>query len=108
MKKVLPNIINKDQTGYIKNRFIGFNLRQIQDIIDYTDSYKVNGAIVFVDFIKAFDSLEWDFMYVTLKHFGFNDSFINWVKALYSSIQTCVINNGWISEIFKNSQGIRQ
>jgi hypothetical protein len=28
---------NKDQTGYIKNRFIGFILRQIQDIIDYSN-----------------------------------------------------------------------
>jgi hypothetical protein len=35
LKKILPKLINEDQTGYIKNRFIGFNLRQIQDIIDF-------------------------------------------------------------------------
>ena len=44
----------------------------------------------------------------TKKHFGFNESFIIWVKTVYSNIQTCVMNNGWISEIFKNSRGIRQ
>ena len=44
----------------------------------------------------------------TLKHFGFNESFILWVKTVYSNIQTCVMNNGWISEIFKNSRGKRQ
>ena len=47
-------------------------------------------------------------MLITLKHFGFNESFINWVKTLYTGLQTCVINNGWISEIFHNSRGIRQ
>ena len=47
-------------------------------------------------------------MLTTLRHFGFNDSFISWVKTLYAEIQTCVSNNGWISEIFKNSRGIRQ
>ena len=57
---------------------------------------------------KAFDSLEWTFILTTLKQFGFNESFIIWVKTLYSNIQTCVMNNGWISEIFKNSRGIRQ
>ena len=62
----------------------------------------------FVDFIKAFDTLEWDFMLNTLKHFGFNDSFIRWVQTLYSDIQTCVSNNGWVSEIFNNPRGIRQ
>ena len=66
LKKVLPKIINVDQTGYVKNRFIGFNLRQIQDIIDYADIYKIEGAIIFVDFTKTFDSLEWNFMLNTL------------------------------------------
>jgi hypothetical protein len=41
LKKILSKLINEDQTGYIKNRFIGFNLRQIQDIIDYADIYKI-------------------------------------------------------------------
>jgi hypothetical protein len=44
----------------------------------------------------------------TLKHFGFNDSFIRWAQTLYSDIQACVSNNGWVSEIFNNSRGIRQ
>ena len=108
LKKILPKLINEDQTCYIKNRFIGFNLRQIQDIIDYSNIYKIEGAIIFLDFSKAFDSLEWDFMFSTLKHYGFNYSFVTWVETLYNNIQTCVINNGWISEIFKNTRGIRQ
>jgi hypothetical protein len=80
-------------------------LASIIDIIDFAESYNVEGAIVFVDFKKAFDSLEWTFILTTLKHFEFNESFIIWVKTLYSNIQTCVMNNGWISEIFKNSHG---
>jgi hypothetical protein len=52
-------------TGYIKNRFIGFNLRQIQDILDYSNIYKIEGAIIFLGFSKAFDSLEWNFMLST-------------------------------------------
>jgi hypothetical protein len=44
----------------------------------------------------------------TLKHFGFKDSFIRWAQTLYSDIQTCVSNNGWVSEIFNNPRGIRQ
>lgn len=53
LKKVLPKIINEDQTGYVKNRFIGFNLRQIQDVIDYADTCNIEGASLFVDFYKS-------------------------------------------------------
>ena len=107
LKKILPKLINEDQTGYLKNRLIGLNHRQIQDIIGFADSYKINGAIIFVDFIKAFDTLEWNLMLNTLKHLGINDSFNSWVPTSYSDIQTCVSNNGWESEMFKNSRGIR-
>ena len=33
LKKVLPTIINPDQTGYVKDRFIGENVRLINDIM---------------------------------------------------------------------------
>ena len=36
LEKVVPKIINYDQTGYIKGRFIGENIRLIQDIMSYT------------------------------------------------------------------------
>ena len=58
LKKILPKRINEEQTGYLQNRFIGFNHKQIQDIIDFYNSYKIDVAIIFVDFIKAFDTLE--------------------------------------------------
>jgi hypothetical protein len=76
IKPLLHEIINSDQNGYIKNRYIGFNIRQIQDIIDYADKFNVEGAILFLDFSKAFDSLEWEFMYLSLEKFGFQKSMI--------------------------------
>ena len=82
IKPVLSKIIHSDQTGYIKNRYIGFNVRQIQDIIDHAEKFNVEGAVLFVDFSKAFDSLEWDFMYESLKKCGFPEYVQQWVKTL--------------------------
>ena len=108
IKPLLHKIINSDQNGYIKNRYIGFNIRQIQDIIDYADKFNVEGPILFLDFSKAFDSLEWEFMYLSLKRFGFQKSIIKWLRTLYSNIKGCILNNGWISSPFKINHGIRQ
>lgn len=108
LKPILPKIIHNDQNGYVKNRYIGFNIRQIQDIIEYSEKYSVEGAILFIDFSKAFDSLEWSFMYKSLVKFGLPESFINWVKTLYNDIKGCIINNGWISAPYCIHRGIRQ
>ena len=76
LQNLLPQLISTDQQGYIKGRFIGFNIRQIQDIIDYADELDSEGAILFLDFRKAFGTVDWNFMFEVLTSFGFGDSFI--------------------------------
>ena len=108
IKPLLTKIISSDQNGYIKNRYIGYNIRQIQDIIDYAENFKVEGAILFLDFSKAFDSIEWDFIYQTLIKFGIQKSLLQWVMTMYSNIKGCIANNGWISPMYEIQRGIRQ
>jgi len=46
--------------------------------------------------------------YKALQYYGFPDKFINWIKILYKDIESCVINNGNISQFFKPTRGVRQ
>ena len=57
LKKVLPAIINNTQTGYLEGRFIGENIRLISDVLHYTADQNLEGIALFIDFEKAFDSL---------------------------------------------------
>ena len=106
IQKVLPQIISMDQQGYIKNRFIGYNIRQIQDIIDYTDKLNIDGVILFLDFRKAFDTVEFPFLFSVLEKFGFKCSFIKWIKTLYNDSKSCLINKGFLSECFTLGRGV--
>ena len=108
LQKVIAKVVSSDQNGYIKNRFIGFSIRQIQDVIDYAEDCNLNGVLLFLDYQKAFDSIEWNFMNMTLEKFGFGSSFINLVKMLYKNANNKVVNNGWVSNSFGISRGIRQ
>ena len=58
LAKVLPKLINRDQTGYVKNRFIGKNIRLISDVIESYEEKNLPGMLLFIDFEKAFDSLK--------------------------------------------------
>ena len=59
MKKVLPNLIHSDQTGFLKGRYIGENVRLLLDIINYTDNTNAPGYAFSIDFEKAFDKIKW-------------------------------------------------
>ena len=62
IKRTLPSVINNDQTGFQKNRFIGENITLLNSILSYTDIEKIPGLLLFIDFEKAFDTLEWSFI----------------------------------------------
>ena len=86
----------------MKGQFIGENIRLIDGIIQYATEHYVPGLLLFIDFEKAFDSLEWPFI------FGFGPSLINWVRTFYCNIESCVLNNGWSSNFFQLQRGVRQ
>ena len=81
LEKVLPEIINEDQTGYVKGRFIGENIRLINDVMFHTLKANKPGIAIFLDFRKAFDTIEWEFLFKALKTFNFGSDFISWVKT---------------------------
>ena len=108
IKLVLPNLINLDQTGFLTGRFIGENITLIDSIIQYATEKNIPGLLLFIDFEKAFNSLEWPFIHDTLRSYGFGASLINWVKTLYSHTESCILNNGWASNFFEIQRGVRQ
>ena len=70
VKKVLPSVINPDQVAYLKDRFIGQNIRTILYILGYTKLKDKNGIIAFLDFEKAFDTIKWSVIYDALNLFN--------------------------------------
>ena len=108
IEKVLPTLINSDQTGYVKGRFIGENVRLIYDVIHYMDKSNRKGIAIFLDFIKAFDSIEWNYLLETLQLFNFGHDIQNWVKIFYNNVTSCILNNGHSSTFFSLQRGVRQ
>ena len=106
--KVIHKIINENQTGYIKKRFIGQNIRLIQDMIQHSKGSTNKGVILFLDFEKAFDSIEWNFIFLTLERMKFGNNFISWIKTIYSTPVASIKNNGWNSRKFDIKRGVKQ
>ena len=108
LEKVLPKIIHPCQAGYIKGRYIGECIRIISDIMVFTKQKNIPGAVVFLDFEKAFDSIEWSYLQKCLEVYKFGPQLRQWIKVFYNDISSCVLNNGFASEHFTLSRGVRQ
>jgi len=105
LQVALREIISADQTGYIKGRYIGENVRVIET---YSTLNKARGYIVLLDFEKAFDTVNIDFLKKALITYKFGPNFCKWIELLYTNVSSCVTNNGHASEFFPVTRGIRQ
>ena len=63
LQVVIDDYIGNEQTAYIKGRFIGINARLILDIFEYCENSNQEGLLLFLDFEKAFYSVEWNFLF---------------------------------------------
>ena len=69
IKIVLPDIIHPNQTGYIKDRFMGETIRSIYDVMDFTVKENIPGLMLFVDFFKRHSIvLSGNFFFCALRH----------------------------------------
>ena len=64
--------------------------------------------LLFLDFEKAFDSVEHNFIFKTLGKFNFGPDIIRWIKTIYTSCTARVKNNGHISPPISIARGIKQ
>ena len=93
MKKVLDSIIHADQTAFLKNRFIGENIRATYDVLLETYLKKQEGLMLSIDFKTAFDVMSWNFLECCLKKFNFGPNFIKTFWCLHMHCFSRIIYN---------------
>lgn len=108
IEKIIPDIIHPDQTGFIKGRHASNNTRRLYNLMHYSSVQQKDTLIATLDAEKAFDRVNWKFLFTTLQKFGFGESFINWIKILYTSPSATVTTNGLTSQSFTLHRGTRQ
>uniref|UniRef100_A0A8C7XZI9 Reverse transcriptase domain-containing protein n=1 Tax=Oryzias sinensis TaxID=183150 RepID=A0A8C7XZI9_9TELE len=108
LKLTLDSVIDETQSGFMSGRHIMNNIRLVLDILDYPDIINDNGFILFLDFYKAFDTVEHKFILHCLKKFGFGEYFYSAIVTLYRNCNSSIKLAGGTSPRFNLERGIRQ
>ena len=106
--KVIHHVVGPDHACGVPGRFIGENVALMRDLAHYCEVTNFPAAILSLDQEKAFDRVDWSFLFKTLSKMGFGDSFIKWIRLLYTNPRCAIMVNGHISPFFSSSRGVRQ
>jgi len=83
LQAFLLNVIRPGQTGFVEGRSILDNTFLAQEAQDWAEESNQDLVLLLLDFEKAFDRIEWGFLFEALAKLDFCPQWIRWVKSLY-------------------------
>ena len=122
MAKVFTSILNnrivtfldntgricEEQNGFRKNRSCTDHIYSLHSIAKERQIEGLKTFVTFIDFSKAFDSVNRNLLLYVLLQSGIDGKLYFIIKALYNLTEACVTLNGALSEWFKTELGVRQ
>lgn len=105
---LMATIIHSDQTGFVKSRLASGNIRRLLHIIDAAKDNSSSCSILSLDAQKAFDQLEWEYLWTVLEHMGLGSNFINMIKIPYTNPSAMVLSSNLCSPQYPIQRSTRQ
>ena len=108
IKSTLDSLLRDEQAGFRRERSCTDQIATLRIIIEQSLEWNSGLFLAFIDFEKAFDSVDREAMWQILQHYGVPGKIINIIQCLYSDFACQVIHDGSLTEPFQVRTGVRQ
>ena len=106
--RIIDRLISPNQTAFIKGRYILESVVAAHEIIHEIARKKEAGIVLKLDYEKAYDRVNWDFLVEVLTSRCFSKTWINWIINLTRGGSVCVRLNDVNGSYFIVGKGLRQ
>ncbi|XP_026444566.1 uncharacterized protein LOC113344892 [Papaver somniferum] len=108
LKVYLPTLILTSQSSFIKGRQILDGVLIANECVDSRLRQKLPGLVYKLDFEKAFDNVNWNFLNEVLYKMGFGGVWREWIINCLTFSKFSVLINGSSYGYFGSEKGLRQ
>ena len=108
MKRATDDKLRDNQAGFRKNRACTDQIATLRIIIEQSLEWNSPLFVNFVDYEKAFDSVDRETLWKLMRHYGIPDKLVKLVKATYEGSNCQVFHDGQLSQPFQVQTGVRQ
>jgi len=100
--------IQRGGDRYHTTRTHGYPLTSLNEIVDEAQKFKKELLLFKVDFEKAYDSIDWNYLNEVMVKMGFPTLWRKWIKECVGTATTSVLVNGSPTDEFMLGRGLRQ
>ncbi|XP_078174444.1 uncharacterized protein LOC144568089 [Carex rostrata] len=81
----LPELISSNQTAFVQGRQITENFNSTREMLHHISTSGKPACFIKIDFAKAFDSVNWDYLQRVMEGRGFPQRWIRWIETLLTT-----------------------
>ncbi|KAJ0427872.1 putative RNA-directed DNA polymerase [Helianthus annuus] len=108
LRMVLEEVISDSQSAFIEGKFILDGPLIVNEVLSWLKKEKMKAFILKIDFEKAYDNVNWNFVISVLNQMGFPPRWNCWVLGILKSARSSVLVNGSPTFEFICGKGMRQ
>ena len=108
MRDVVDEKLRDQQAGFRRNRSCTDQIATLRIILEQTLEWNAAAYVNFVDYKKAFDSVDRTTLWKLMRHYGIPEKLVNLVRTSYEGISCQVCHEGQLSSRFDIVTGVRQ
>jgi len=105
---VIGSVVSDTQLAFIKDRQILNGILAANKVVDEAKKCKKELILFKVDFEKAYDSIDWNYLDEVMVKMGFPTLWRKWIKECIGTATTSVLVNGSLTDEFSLGRGLRQ
>jgi hypothetical protein len=108
IRTALDRTLRDEQAGFRQDRSCTDHIATMRIIIEQSLEWQSPLYAVFVDFQKAFDSVDRNVIWKLMAHYGFPPKYIAIIQQLYLGAACQVMHEGKLTDPFQVETGVRQ
>lgn len=101
-------MVSDVQSGFISGRNILEGPLIVNELEGWVKRSKSKALLFKIDFEKAFDTINWNFVDGVLGYMNFSRRWRMWIRGILASARASVLINGSPSKEFQYERGVRQ
>ena len=100
IKDSVDGKLREEQAGFRKNRSTADQIATLRIIVEQSLEWNSSLIVNFIDYEKAFDSVDRTTLWKIMRHYGIPDKLVTMVKELYGGSSCRVLHEGQLTDSF--------
>ena len=108
IRPTIDEVLSPNQNGFRTDRSTAAHILALRRLVEELKNHQKEAVLLFIDFKKAFDSIDRNVMFKILEAYGIPPEIVEAIRIMYTNTSAIVITPEGLTDFFTTNAGVLQ